>query len=229
MSQVYGKIFKQAPLSPSHIKIIELVGENKEVLELGASTGYLTKEFNKNNCRIDIVEKDPEDALKAKKFANKVYIGSLDESKFLDGIRGKYDVVVAADVIEHLENHQQVLTFVKNAIKKDGIGIISLPNIACWRIRKDLFFDGKFEYQEEGILDKTHLKFFTYHTIQKVLSGVGLKIVQIYQMDTEYPLKNIILKLGKIGRIFNRLIGQQITEAFPNLCTVHMVIKVRNA
>lgn len=228
MSQVYGKIFEKELLSPTHLKIIDLVGKDKTVLELGSSTGYLTKEFKKNNCAVDIAEIDEEDAQKAKKYARSTYVGNLDDTDFVNKIRGKYDVVVAADVLEHLKNPENVLKQLQKNLNKNGLILISLPNIACWQIRKDLFFKGKFEYEDWGILDKTHLRFYTYETIQKLIRNCGYKIIEVLQIETDYPFKLTILRIPVLGELFDKVIGKKIIKSFPNLCTSHMIIQAKS-
>lgn len=227
MVQIYGKIFNQGQLSDSHKKIIKLVGSGKSVLELGASTGYLTKRFKENKNEVSIVEYDKDDAKLAAKYALNSYVGSLEDETFLKTIKGKYDVVVAADVLEHLKNPELSLKYLKKLLKKDGVLIISMPNIACWKMRSDLLFKGAFEYSESGILDKTHLRFYTYYTIQKLLNNEGYKISKIYPMESSYPLKHLLLKRGKrAGNIIDSIISLILFKYFPNFSIYHMIFVV---
>jgi 2-polyprenyl-3-methyl-5-hydroxy-6-metoxy-1,4-benzoquinol methylase len=221
MTQIYGKIFKNKPLSQSHLKIISLVGFSKDVLELGCSTGYITERFQKNRCNIDVVEIDKNDADKAKKYARKVYIGSVEDKNLIRHINKKYDFIIAADILEHLKNPEVTLDLVKSKLKKDGSLIISIPNIACWKIRKDLFFRGIFDYQDFGILDKTHLKFFTYFTIQKFLKENKFIINNLFITEVSYPFKP---KITSINRTLDIILGDFLTKYFPNLSCSHLVI-----
>lgn len=224
MSQVYGKIFSNGNLSETHLKIIEMVGFNKEVLELGSSTGYLTKQMKANNCQVDIVEIDETDAKVAEKFARRAYVGSLEDLDVIKKIDSKYDVIVASNILEHLKNPFKVMRLIKDKLKKDGQILIALPNIACWAIRKDLFLKGKFDYQETGILDKTHLRFFTYFTAQDLVRESGLKILNIVPMEISYPLHFKILKLGYLGKILDRIISVKLLKQSPNLTVSHLLI-----
>lgn len=224
MVQIYGKIFNKGALSDSHKKIIKLVGSKKNVLELGASTGYITKIISQNENIVSIVEYDKEDAKVASKFADKTYVGSLEDENFLKTIKGKYDVVVASDVLEHLKNPELALKYIKKLLKNDGVLITSLPNIACWSMRKDLFFKGFFEYSESGLLDKTHLRFFTYHSFQNFLMAEGYKILEIYSMESSYPFKKLILTKGRrFGKVIDIVISNLLYKFSPNLFTFHMI------
>lgn len=223
MVQIYGKIFNQGQLSDSHKKIINLVGSGKSVLELGASTGYLTKKFKENKNQVNIVEYDRDDAKLATKYAYNSWVGSLEDEAFLKKIKGKYDVIVAADVLEHLKNPELTLKYLKKLLKKEGVLIVSMPNIACWKMRRDLL-RGSFEYSESGILDKTHLRFYTYYTLQKFLNNEGYRINKIYPMESSYPLKYFFLSKGKrLGNLIDSIISLILYKYFPNFSIYHMI------
>ena len=224
MSQIYGRIFDEKGLSLTHLKIVELVGKDKGVLELGSSIGYLTKQMVLNNCQVDIVEVDEEDARAAKRFARKAYVGSLEEINTIERIDDTYDVVVASNILEHLKNPDKTLQLIKEKLKKDGKILVALPNIACWAIRKDLFFRGKFNYQETGILDKTHLRFYTYYTAQSLVKQNGLKIVDIIPTEISYPLRFKVLKLGYPGLFIDRVVSSNLVKFFPNLIISHFIM-----
>lgn len=228
MSQIYGQLFSDGHLSKSHIKMIELVGSDKQVLELGSSTGYLTKIMTNNNCTVDVVEIDKEDIMKAQDFARSVFLGSIEDEAITKKITESYDVVLAGDIIEHLARPDKFLQFIKTKIKPNGKLVLSTPNIACWEIRRDLFFYGQFNYQESGILDKTHLKFFTYHSIQALLNRSGFNIKKIFSMEISYPFRGLILRFGGLGARIDVLIGKLYLQLFPNLTTSHMVIEANS-
>lgn len=224
MSQVYGQIFSKDNLSETHLKIVGVVGSCKEVLELGSSTGYLTGQMKENSCEIDVVEIDKDDAKAAAKFARRTFVGSLEDPEVIDKIDGRYDVIVASNILEHLVNPSKTLNLIKKKLKKDGQILIALPNIACWAIRKDLFLKGKFDYQETGILDKTHLRFFTFFTAQNLVKESNLKIIEIFLTEVSYPLHFRLLKFGHLGKIIDQVIGSILFKIVPNLVSSHILI-----
>lgn len=221
MTSVYSKIFEQYGLSKSQEKIIDLVGSSKKVLELGCSSGYMSKLLKENNCQVDGLEIDRKSAEQAKKYLNKLFIGSLDEEMFLKKIKEKYDVIVAADVLEHTKNPEVVLKSLRKNLKEEGRFIISLPNIACWQMRKNLFLKGDFSYQDSGILDKTHLRFYTFFTIQELVKKSQLKVTDIFSAILSFPFKN---SLAKISPAFSQKIGNILNRRYPNLVTFHLVL-----
>ncbi len=226
---VYDTNFQKYGLSPSQLKIIELIEERAKhkpltILELGCASGYMTKIIKKLG-QVDVVDVDKKMLQKASHSSRKSYLGSLDDQKFLKTLTGKYDVIVAADVFEHLQNPEQCVQFLKSHLADDGHLIFSLPNIACWKIRKELFLNGFFEYQEIGILDKTHLKFFTYNSIQKWLKQQGYIINEIECFEIDYPLRDTLLHVP-LGSWLVKFVDKKMIQNYPNLSAAHMVVKV---
>lgn len=211
---VYESIYKTYGLSPSQQKIIDLVGKDKNILEIGSSSGYMTNFFLDNNCSVDVVEIE---SPALKKVSNKVKkINKSIEDNSIVGLLGRdYDFIVMADVIEHLARPEKALENLKKVAGKDTRLIISTPNIACWPARKNLFFKGYFEYQESGILDKNHLHLFTVNSLPKLLGFYGWRVEQIIGSSTRIPLESLI---GKIP-FLKGLIAAQL----KNLCFVHFI------
>lgn len=228
---IYEQIYKEHGLSPSQQQIIKIASQSlekgrKRLLELGSSTGYMTQIFKKMGFAVDIVENDSTSVKKAQKYSVKSFIGSLDDDKLLQKITDKYDVIVAADVLEHLVNPDQVLDSMRKNLSQKGTIIISVPNIASWQIRKDLFFKGQFEYQESGILDKTHLIFFNFFTIQKLLEKKDFKIKSIDLYEVDYPLRDTIIRVPMIGKILLKYFDKLMIKNYPNLSARHLVVEV---
>lgn len=159
-----------------HQKIINLIEKNKKILEIGCASGYLSKEFKKNGCMVTAVEINPAFARKAKKYCQKVIIGDVEQKQTLEKIKGqKFDVIILADVLEHLKNPALTLKSLTKFLKSDGKMIISVPNIGFLTNRL-LHLIGRFDYSQWGIMDKTHLRFFTQRTIQQLVENCNLKI-----------------------------------------------------
>ncbi len=167
---IYEQIFKKYGLSKTQQEIVKAVGEQKIVLEIGSSTGYMSRAFLDNGCIVDCVEVDKNAAIKLPKDVRKIFSLSIEDDDVYKLLNNDYEFIVMADVIEHLINPEVVL---KKLLKITSVNtklIISLPNVASWIMRKQLFFKGDFEYQDSGILDKTHLHFYTVLTLPKLLS-----------------------------------------------------------
>jgi 2-polyprenyl-3-methyl-5-hydroxy-6-metoxy-1,4-benzoquinol methylase len=158
-----------------HQKIIDFVGKNKKVLDVGCSEGLLSERMNQNNCKIVGIELDNESALKAENFCQELIIGDVEIVSLGPQYINYFDVIIFADILEHLKNPLEVLKTFKDYLNDDGYIIISVPNIANWKIRFQLLF-GNFEYDEYGILDSGHLRFFNQKSIKKMVNDAGFNI-----------------------------------------------------
>lgn len=157
----------------AHVKIKALVEKDKKVLDVGCATGKLASELKTNGNIVYGIEIDPEQAEIARSICEKVFVGNIEDTQ-LDLREKFFDVIVFADVLEHLKKPEEVLMKMKRFLKDDGFMVISLPNIAHISIRKNLLL-GSFNYSELGILDRTHLRFFTLKTARELISNCGFK------------------------------------------------------
>jgi len=111
----------------------------------------------------------------------------LDITESHPGLEGTYDFILCADVLEHLPDPLSTLKRLKQAAKPDATFIISLPNVAHLAVRTMLLF-GRFPKMERGILDKTHLQFFTKDTAKDLLTHAGLRVERT--LTTVVPLED---------------------------------------
>jgi SAM-dependent methyltransferase len=86
----------------------------------------------------------------------------------------RFDVIIFADVLEHLAWPIGVLREYLKLLKDDGSVIVSLPNVGLWSVRFSLMF-GRFRYEDSGVLDRTHLRFFTRRSATEMLDAAGLR------------------------------------------------------
>lgn len=155
-------------------KIVELVGHSKRVLEIGCASGYMSEFLaRQRDCRVTGIELNPRAAADAAAHCE-VVVADV-EGDALDRIAGRFDVIICADVLEHLRDPLRVLRVLRDRLSKNGYLLVSLPNVAHWEVRRALLF-GRFDYTRTGILDDTHLRFFTYDTALRLLHDAGLDI-----------------------------------------------------
>lgn len=146
----------------------------KKVLELGIGDASLTHRLYEQGAIVDGLEFDPVYIELAKPYCNTIISGDLDKVETL-GLGDDYDIIVAADILEHLVNPEYVLSKLKTHLKKGGLLIVSLPNVANIYVRMSLLF-GRFNYHSKGLLDKTHLHFYTIRTASAMLAKTGWRI-----------------------------------------------------
>jgi len=148
-----------------------------DVLDVGCASGYLGEELHNFGCRVWGVDSDK---LALGNIPRGAYEETLDLDLNLPTDSGPFyprlfDVVIAADVLEHVLDPERVLRTLSKSLKLNGLIILSLPNVANVSIRIPLLF-GRFDYTELGILDRTHLHLFTYKSAAQLVRDSGLEI-----------------------------------------------------
>lgn len=164
----------------SHVSIINAVKENSLVLDIGCATGLIANILVKEkNCVVDGIEYDSEAfkiCKKNKVFRNVFNFSIIDsnnvEYKNFFSKNNKYDYIILADVLEHLTNPWEALININTLLKDDGKIIISLPNIGHIDIIKGLI-NGNFNYNTLGLLDTTHLRFFTFRSFCDLIKNIS--------------------------------------------------------
>lgn len=161
--------------------IAKRVDKGSSVLEFGSANGRLTRYLSiEKGCCVDIVEIDKESGQEAAKYADKAFLGEehgdIEKYEWIE-IGKKYDFVIFADVLEHLVHAQDVLDRCKTVLKENGKVLVSVPNISHNSVIIDLMND-KFHYNATGIMDNTHVRFFTRQSFADMAQQVGLTIVE---------------------------------------------------
>lgn len=144
------------------------------VLELGPAGGYFTRHLRENlNCTIDAVEIDPAMADAARTWCRTMIVGDLEALDLTALLPARaYDVVLMADVLEHLHNPSPLLQQLHPLLKPEGCCLISVPNVAYGGLIASLL-GGEFDYRDEGLLDRTHLRFYTRRSLLQLLEHSG--------------------------------------------------------
>jgi O-antigen biosynthesis protein len=161
----------------SHALIAELVGHDKRVLDVGCATGNLAEALAEHGCHVTGIELDPQAARQAQEFCERVIVGDV-ESLNLDaelGDEGLFDVILFGDVLEHLKDPLGTLKRFKPFLHPEGYVVASIPNVAHGSVRLALV-QGRFRYRSLGLLDNTHLRFFTRESAEKLFKDAGFLI-----------------------------------------------------
>ncbi|MFN8005699.1 MAG: class I SAM-dependent methyltransferase [Terriglobia bacterium] len=149
----------------------------RRILDIGCGTGALGELLQENGNSVDGISYSPEEIAIAASRLHQVYLLDLnDKDKIRTEIRGTYDILLFAEVLEHLVDPAGTLKMFYRNLTSEGLVYISLPNIACFYVRIGLLC-GKFDPLEEGgILDKTHLHHYTLKTAKQMIREAGLQI-----------------------------------------------------
>src|SRR5688572_7655869 len=160
-------------------------GNRRRLLDVGAADGYLAQILTERGFEVTCLEANPVLAGRAQGKCAAVVISDLNrEVPRLDGV---YDVMLYGDILEHLQAPLKVLTELNRNLAPGGMVLISVPNVAHLWMRMQLMA-GRFEYAERGILDRTHLRFFTLKSFRQFVRDAGLKLEHIYTTPVPLPL-----------------------------------------
>ncbi len=187
------------------------------VLDLGCSSGLLSARLREMGHRVTGV-----DVIEIAGVADRT--DTFVRADLNEGIPpevGKdFDIVLAADVLEHLVNPGALMSQIRNVIAPGGVALFCVPNIAHWypRLRSTL---GMFDYDQRGILDSTHLRFFTRRSIRKLVERQGFKVQRIECVGL--PLD----ALGVIGTKIHvlRLVDSLLLDLWPTMFGYQFIVE----
>lgn len=161
-------------VNSSQVIELELVGEGRRVLDVGCATGYLARALVAQGCQVSGVEYDPEAAEKARPTLEELVVADIEREDLAGLFPGRtFDAVVFGDVLEHLRNPEEVLRSAVGLLAPGGSIVISVPNVSHGSLRLALL-QGRWDYRETGLLDRTHLRFFTRDSLTTLLRSAGL-------------------------------------------------------
>jgi SAM-dependent methyltransferase len=158
------------------LKILEPEKGRLKILDVGTASGYLGKILQGKGHSVSGIENDAATAEKARGYYDSFQLADLEIYEF--PYRREFDYILFADVLEHLRDPAAVLRKCLPALKESGKIIISVPNVANLVVRLSLLF-GRFDYMDRGILDRTHLRFFTLRSLDKMLSEVSCRALRV--------------------------------------------------
>jgi 2-polyprenyl-3-methyl-5-hydroxy-6-metoxy-1,4-benzoquinol methylase len=202
----------------SHQQISSYVrwAKRQPILDVGTAQGFLGQLLQESGLAIDALEPNPEWAECARPFYRNLQRSTVEDAQLPDDT---YRVVVCADVLEHVVDPVAAIEVLKKASTDDAIFLISLPNVAHLAVRLMLLF-GQFPHMERGILDRTHLHFYTLDTARAMLESAGLQVVratptgipmdELFPKLKERPIFRVLMRTQHVMlRIAPRLFGFQ--------------------
>jgi O-antigen biosynthesis protein len=172
------------PVDPSapnsvHAMTLRFVGSGKRVLEVGCASGHVTRALVAQGNTVVGVEIDPEAAKTAAEDAERVVVGDLEDMDLDVELGGdQFDVVVLGDVLEHLRDPLPILRSARRLLVPKGFIVISLPNVAHADVRL-MLLSGRWDYRDLGLMDRTHVRFFTRESARQLLTDAGLSMVAV--------------------------------------------------
>jgi glycosyltransferase involved in cell wall biosynthesis len=215
------------------LKLLAAAPKPSRVLDIGVAAGYLDRELQRQGHLVTGIEQDPESAELARPYCHELVIGDV-EAMDLRGYAAQFDYVILGDVLEHMKDPGGTLRRILETLKPGGRVIACVPNVANLYVRMGLLF-GRFRYEPRGIMDSSHLRFFTLRTFRELIQGAGLEIQSLNV--TPVPLPMLFPKRARSGwfrtlhntvlgmtRVFKKLLGYQFiieAEKAPWLANIH--------
>ncbi|MBL9188077.1 MAG: class I SAM-dependent methyltransferase [Opitutaceae bacterium] len=182
------------------------------ILDIGCGAGAFGSHLRKHLGReVWGIEPDARAAKKAASHLDRVLAEPLTNSSALP--KNYFDCVFFNDVLEHLVDPWESLRLVKTSLKQDGIVIASIPNVRHFPTLWRLAFRAEWTYAERGILDKTHLRFFTRQTIENIFHETGYKIISIEGINERAVLGAGDTRLWQYYKLLSLIPSKTLTDA----------------
>lgn len=197
--------------SNSRAEILPFIPQNiSQVLDVGCGNGRFGQILKDNfNCTVWGIEPDENSASEAQKSLDYVLNDSFNENIYLH--EQKFDCIFFNDVLEHLVDPYAALKLSKNLLLPGGYVISSIPNILHFFTIYRILETQDWKYEETGILDKTHLRFFTKKSITRMFEECGFKVLRIQGINPTYGKKYNIFNLLFINKLKDMRYIQFIT------------------
>jgi 2-polyprenyl-3-methyl-5-hydroxy-6-metoxy-1,4-benzoquinol methylase len=196
--------------------LLEWVGTGKRVLELGCSTGFMSRYLTeKRGCSVVGIEVDEAAATLAWSSCQQVLVRDLNDPDWMQGLKAEdFDIVLMADVLEHLADPLGLLARLRPLLDPNASLVICLPNIVHWITRLRILF-GQFNYTSGGTLDHTHLRFYTPRTAREMIESAGYKITRFHPVFG-----------GSLSR-YARPVWQVLADCFPGLFAIQLLFEAK--
>jgi SAM-dependent methyltransferase len=177
---------KDDPYS-SHSLILGRLGDGRgrRALDVGAADGFLAERLTGMGWKVTALERDPAQAARASARCEQALTVDLERER--PPLAGQYDAVIYGDVVEHLSDPLRVMRDLNRQLAPGAVIIVSVPNVAHLWVRLSLLV-GRFEYGDLGILDRTHLSFFTRRTFLEFLAAARLTVRELHVTPVPLPL-----------------------------------------
>ena len=224
MSATPRYVLKPDPHS-SHSVILKWLGEGRgrRILDVGAADGIVSRRLTERGWRVTGLEGDPALAQAGARHCERMLTANLNRE--IPEVAGPFDAILYGDVLEHLVDPLRVLVELDRALVPDGFVMISVPNIAHLYIRL-LLLVGRFDYIDRGILDDSHLRFFTERSLRALIADAGLTVERF--TATPAPLYQILpASWHKRWVAATHAVNAVIARSLPRLLGYQLIVLAR--
>lgn len=187
-----------------NLPLISLIPKNANcILDVGCGSGDNARILNAAKKKVDCITISKEEVDIARNFCDNIYLKNLEEGLPNEIMANKYDVIICSHVLEHIAYPSRLLRDIKKLMKPfDTVLLVALPNFLSYKNRLNILF-GKFNYEKTGIMDYTHLRWYTYKTGKQLLIENGFTLTNI-TIDGNIPLASYLNFLPEKFKIYIR-------------------------
>lgn len=209
-----GRSFERYYCDPRDDVLAVVPAGVRDVLDVGCGGGALGRALRARGARVTGVEKEPAAAAAARERLDRVVEADVEKDP-LPFREGEFDCILYCDILEHLRDPAAALAATGRFLRPGGRIVASVPNVRYYAVVKDLLLRGRWEYGDAGILDRTHLRFFTLLSIEEMLEGAGYRIERVERKNCAAPKM----------RLLNRVLFGKLAD----LCTDRYIVVARAA
>jgi 2-polyprenyl-3-methyl-5-hydroxy-6-metoxy-1,4-benzoquinol methylase len=179
--------FKNDPYSSHHVipAVVRRLSPPGRVLDVGCDEGFAARDLVKYGFQIHGIDKNPVALDRVAQFYERTILANVEHE--LPTPDGLFDAIIFADILEHLTDPAAVYHHFTAQLAPGGLVVVSVPNVAHLYVRLMLLC-GRFDYAQRGILDRTHLRFFTLRTARRFLEEAGFRIEAVESTPLPLPL-----------------------------------------
>lgn len=207
----------------SRYRLASFVADRRAILDVGCAVGYIGEFLRRSGPDhwLAGIEIDPGAAEQARAYYDQVVVGSIDDEAVWAQLQRPVDAMIFGDVLEHTADPIQVLRLASGRLADGGMIVISMPNIAHFRVRMRLL-SGRFDYEDWGIMDRTHLRFFTLKTAKAMLSQAGFRVVHTEGVHG-YPIPATLPPAAQAWRRMKSRARAFLTQRRPTLFATQFI------
>jgi SAM-dependent methyltransferase len=214
VSQYANHLFDENSRNNSWSNMLNFIPRGSRVLDVGCATGNFGEALEQlHDCSVVGVDINADDVVEAQGKISEALVLDISAPEALDRL-GKFDVIVFADVLEHLSDPRSALRDAKALLNAGGVVVYSIPHMGHLSVRFNML-EGRFPYTELGLLDRTHLHFYDRNEVDDIFAAAGYRITGENSTLVGYPERWIADKLASLGLTHSRQFQQLLntTEA----------------
>lgn len=177
-----GDLYSSHHIIPELVRRLSPPGR---VLDVGCDVGFAARDLVSSGFQVCGIDQNAATLEKAGRYYQQIILADVENEP--PNLDGPFDVIIFADILEHLTDPAAAFKRFSKLLAPGGLIVVSVPNVAHWHMRLHLLL-GRFDYGQRGILDRTHLRFFTQRTARRFLEEAGYRIEAIESTPLPLPL-----------------------------------------